>query len=573
MRFDIRSYLPSLLALVGFLVLGCDNSVSPVAPTTAAVHVTVVTTGASQNLDADGYALRLDSNPYQHVGVNDTASVSGIATGTHMLELDGVATNCAVDGSNPRRVDVVSGTLSYAVTFSVKCLGTTGSVRISTVTTGESQDTDGYSADIPEVGGFHLPSNGTRTITGLKLGTIGISLSDVAGNCAVDNPRTHIAQVVNDSTVNVAFVISCIAAGSLKVTTVTEGVDADQNGYGFNLQLEGANDSYPFTLSANSTFTIPSLLPGNYLLYPVDVAPNCNPVVPTPRKIFVGIGDPTPIVVEINCLATTPLAFVLTTNGSSTIQKMNSNGTGLTQLTPSPGTDQNPAWSPDGTRIAFASSRAGNYDIFVMNANGENVVRLTTDVPAEYAPAWSPDGAQIAFTSQLSGSAEISVMNSDGTHQVRLTSNDIDSDPAWSPDGGKIAFSRYRGGVSSIWVMNADGTGAHQVTSGETSDSEPAWSPDGSRIAFSSSRTDQSIVVINADGSGRTQITPGMLTAMNAAWSPDGNKIAFTSFQSCGYYDYYSDCGRYIRIIGLDGTQYSSFGDGLNEYSEPAWRR
>jgi hypothetical protein len=284
MRFDIRSFLRGLLALVGFLVLGCDNSVSPNVSTTAAVHVTVSTAGASQNLDPDGYALRLDSDPYHHLALNDTASLSGVAAGTHMVRLDGVATNCVVDGTNPRRVDVENGTLTYAVTFSVQCLGTTGSVRISTVTTGENPDANGYVANLGDVGTFEVAANGTRTITGVKLGTVGISLSDVAGNCAVDNPRSPIVQVVNDSTVNTAFFVRCVAAGSLEVTTTTDGVDPDPNGYGFYLQLEGGYESFPFSTAANATTNIPSLLPGNYLLYPVDVAANCNPAMPAPRK-------------------------------------------------------------------------------------------------------------------------------------------------------------------------------------------------------------------------------------------------------------------------------------------------
>jgi WD40 repeat protein len=576
MRWDIRSFSRSILALLGFLILGCENSAAPTPPpATATIHITVSTSGAVQNLDADGYALRMDSNPFQHVGLNDTASIPGLGAGTHMLSLEGVAANCVVQGSNPLRVEVASGTVTYAVTFSVSCLGTTGDVAISTVTTGADPDADGYTADVSGVGGFRVEANGTRTITGVSLGTVGISLSDVAGNCAVDNPRAPVLRVVNDSTVNVAFTIRCVAAGSLQLTTVTGGTDPDSNGYGFDLRLEGADTPRKFNMSANKTLTIPSLVPGNYVLVPSDIAPNCNPVVPSPRKIPIAAGDPTQIVIEINCLATTELAFVLSSQGSSTIQRMNSNGTGRFPLTPSPGTDQNPAWSPDGTRIAFASSRAGTYDIFVMDANGENSVRLTTGDAQEYAPAWSPDGTRIAFNSELGAATGIYVMESDGGNQVQL-STDTDYDPAWSPDGARIAFARYRGGLATIWVMNADGSAPHQVTSGPASDTEPAWSPDGTQLAFSSSRTDESIVVINADGSGRTQITPGALMAMNAAWSPDGRKIAFTSLNCSSYYDYYyysSSCARYIQITGLDGTQYSSFSAGRDEYSEPAWRK
>jgi Tol biopolymer transport system component len=66
------------------------------------------------------------------------------------------------------------------------------------------------------------------------------------------------------------------------------------------------------------------------------------------------------------------------------------------RLTDDPGSDIEPAWSPDGTRIAFASNRDGDWDIYVMDADGGNVRRLTGTrghrdaLRGDYDPAWSP---------------------------------------------------------------------------------------------------------------------------------------------------------------------------------------
>jgi len=344
MRVDIRSYFRSLLALLGYLVVGCNDAVSPPGPTTGAVHVKVSTSGKRENLDHDGYALRLDAGPFQLIGLNDSSSIPNVANGSHQLQLAGVDLNCEVEGPNPQKVDVVDGTLTYAVVFSVRCFGTTGSLRVSTVTTGADPDPDGYTADVSGVGTVDLPVNGSRTLTGVRAGVIGISLNNVAGNCAVDNPRSPILQVVHDSISDVVFTVRCVSAGSLRITTVTKGVDADKNGYGFYLALEGAGPPSPYSEGANSTVTISNLLPGNYLLNPVDVAPNCTPVVASPMKVSVAVGDPTDLTVEVVCVAATPLALVTTYIGKSGIERINSNGTGASQLSYQSGTDQNPAW-------------------------------------------------------------------------------------------------------------------------------------------------------------------------------------------------------------------------------------
>lgn len=150
-----------------------------------------------------------------------------------------------------------------------------------------------------------------------------------------------------------------------------------------------------------------------------------------------------------------------------------------------PGTQQCPAWSPDGTRIVFCSTQdtldIGNHEIYVMNADGSGQVRLTTSPAGDQWPAWSPDGSQIAFVSTRDGgNYEIYVMDADGTNQTVLPDTYSSLYPAWSPDGTQIAVASYVFSESwgwEIWTMNADGTGQINRTNSPLHDFQPAWGP------------------------------------------------------------------------------------------------
>ena len=270
----------------------------------------------------------------------------------------------------------------------------------------------------------------------------------------------------------------------------------------------------------------------------------------------------------------------------------------LTQITSSDAWDIEPTWSPDGSKIAFSSNRSGNlsteasakvdYDIWVMNSDGTGLSNLTNNPAYDGKPKWSPDGTKIAFVSDRSGNLDIWTMNADGSNLKQLTDlTIIDTDPCWSPDGSKIAFSSNRSNNFNIWTINSDGSGIPQkITSGEANDIEPSWSKWG--IAFTSNReiwmidengTQEAFRLTNnpagnyepcwspfaiplSDGSNRPLVTftsnrqgnPDIFvmdtdgvdqsksltdytnTDCNPSWSPDGSKVAYASFKD-GQYD------------------------------------
>ena len=195
---------------------------------------------------------------------------------------------------------------------------------------------------------------------------------------------------------------------------------------------------------------------------------------------------------------------------------------------------QQPARSPDGTRVAFVSLRDGNREIYVMDADGGDPVNLTRHDAYDSSPAWSPDGRRIVFESDRDGEVpQIFAMNPDGSGLEQLTSEPRTpwaSSPAWSPDGLSIACSSGQGVTVGIYSIDLASGAPRLLSQGGQQGVSPSWSPDGSWIAYTVVDTvnDFSQVwVMAADGSGARQLTFAESWDRDPTWSPDGTRIAF----------------------------------------------
>lgn len=569
MSMTRRNLVVNVLAFAA-LTTGCTEIDAIEEPGT--LVITISTAGNQSDIDPNGYAVRVNSGLPRRSAANSRAFLL-VEPGTHVVDLSDLAPNCsAADVSES--VEVTRGSTSEVV-FVVVCAPNVGTVEITTTTTGTDLDADGYTVQLPGVTPTTLVANGAKTFSNVRVGTFPVTLGGVSRNCAVDGPA-QVANITYGGTVKLSFTVRCVISGTLQITAVTTGDDIDADGYIVALRIDNSGGTVHVAVPSNGTANVSGMLPGTYGVTLSGLSPNCAIGGALANVIVVPAGTETRLALTIRCAVVKHIVFVHGSGTATEIHLINSNGTGSKQLTSSAGRDEDPAWSPDGSRIVFTSERDGNREIYIMNADGGNVTRVTNQAGPDSRPAWSPDGNRIAFQTERDGNSEIYVMNIDGSGLTRLTNNtSVDAEPAWSPDGTRIAFRSQRDGNGAIWVMNANGTGAQIVAPNPANDAQPTWSPDGTLIAFSrsTSSTTRDIFTVSVSGSSIvTKITSGLVSGNDPSWSPDGRQLAIGAVtQSCySFYYYYYVCDPLIMVIGVNGESFSF--PPIAPASDPAWR-
>lgn len=181
------------------------------------------------------------------------------------------------------------------------------------------------------------------------------------------------------------------------------------------------------------------------------------------------------------------IAWTSSSSGGS-LWWMNANGSTKTSVVLGVGyVDSDPEWSRDGLKFAFETNRTilpveGNqYDVWSVNVDGTGETPLTHQSPGtDQDPSWSPTRDEILFVTTRHGTtnAEIYLMAPDGSNLRRMTNHPAtDAAPSWSPDGNWIIFTSNRSGNFEIYVMRRDGSGLTRITNDPGTDNWPTWKP------------------------------------------------------------------------------------------------
>lgn len=179
------------------------------------------------------------------------------------------------------------------------------------------------------------------------------------------------------------------------------------------------------------------------------------------------------------------------------------NGQNPRRLTVNPAVEQNPIFSPDGSKIAFTGNYDGNTDVYVISIQGGDPKRVTSHPSGDILRGWLSND-EVYFTTQrelnyslglrmyrtkINGSVDYPLImpeanqgspSADGRYWAYIKNGD-------PTERDRVAFKRYRGGgMPSIWIFDSKTHDVQVVPGEKCNDVKPIWL--GDKVYFLSDR-------------------------------------------------------------------------------------
>lgn len=181
---------------------------------------------------------------------------------------------------------------------------TTGSIQVTTSTTGAELDPDGYRLTLNDVDVQAIGVAAEATLTELTPGPHRIGLTGVAPNCTVQGDNPRFVTVVAGETASEAIAVVCAegppATGTLEVTTTSTGTPEDPSGY--TVSLDGGD---AVAIGVNATRSFDGLSPGTHSVELGGLADNCAVQGQNPRSAAVTASQTTTLSFAVVCSTTT----------------------------------------------------------------------------------------------------------------------------------------------------------------------------------------------------------------------------------------------------------------------------
>ena len=153
-------------------------------------------------------------------------------------------------------------------------------------------------------------------------------------------------------------------------------------------------------------------------------------------------------------------------------------------------TDENPVWSPDGSRIAYAVHRNnGLAEVRVQATSDASGSRVVASGPSNFHPIhWAKDGTLLLHAYATGGGADnldlyLLGQEPNATPKPLLVARRSQGQAQFSPDSQWIAYASDESGRFEVYVRPRDGRNLRWQISSEGGN-QPRWRGDGREIFY-----------------------------------------------------------------------------------------
>ncbi len=280
----------------------------------------------------------------------------------------------------------------------------------------------------------------------------------------------------------------------------------------------------------------------------------------------------------------------------SHIYRIQTDGTGLVQMTNGKEGESGGWWSPDGQTIAFITKRGEKESqIFLLNNLGGEAIQFTEHQDDIHTMEWSPDSKKIYFMATDPKDKEekkkekekddaflfeqdwkprhLWTIDVKSKEEKRLTQGDFTIRSfTLSQDGSKIVYSRaptllYDDVLKAeVYLMNLSDASTKQITKNSIYETSIEISPDNQHILFVADTDEKlqevyyqrTLFLVPAEGGTPELVLPNFAHEIyGATWSADKRQIYFTA-----------NMGVHVEIFsfGVEDKEIRQLTDGMHAF-------
>ena len=207
------------------------------------------------------------------------------------------------------------------------------------------------------------------------------------------------------------------------------------------------------------------------------------------------------------------------------------NGAPAGTLNLPPGHYESITISPDGSRGALVRSTSpSESDIWLVNLSRGGATPLSSGRGRNDNPVWSPDGTKVAWAADRDGGQHLFVktVNDAAPEQPLFTGDSPFKNPVdWSHDGMWIVLTQLDQDTSqNVWLLDASGTKPPSViVRGPVRDNGGPVSPDGRWVAFTSEDSGRFEAYVQSFPTPGRRVQISDSGAVRSWWTRDGRQL------------------------------------------------